>query len=432
MDRRDFLKAAAFAGMAVSSPAMIMRGVGRAAEPQGVSGPLVVFVQAVGGWDPTSLCDPKGRENEEELDPMNWYFQDDILTAGNISYPTAYRTPAGQIIAETGNHAFFSKWYDKLMVLNGVDTSTNGHDSGRRFTASGKLQEGYPALGALVAAINAAQAPMSFVTNGGYDYTAGLVAPTRVGNTTAMTQLAFPNRINPADAESTYHTNETWERIQKYRKDRNDTVMAGKELPLRKRTRARLFDSRVGTNQLKQLSEYLPELDNTNNPLRRQAQLAIAAYKAGIAASANLATGGFDTHGDHDNRQFNALRRFTEGVDFLMDEAERQGVADDIVVVMTSDFGRTPGYNMNNGKDHWSITSMMLMGKGIPGNTVIGATTHGHVPHTVNPGTLELDPTGIRLTPEHVHVALRKLTGIYGHEIEQLFPIAAEDLPFFD
>jgi hypothetical protein len=290
MDRRDFLKAAAFAGMAVSSPAMIMRGVSRAAEPVGVKGPLVVFVQAVGGWDPTSLCDPKGRDNEEEMDPMNWYFKDDIMTSGNITYPAAYRNAAGQIIAETGNEAFFSKWYEKLMILNGVDTSTNGHDSGRRFTASGKLQEGYPALGALVAAINAEQAPMAFVTNGGYDYTAGLVAPTRVGNTTAMTQLAFPNRINPADENSTYHTNATWERIQKYRKDRNDAALARPELPIRKQTRSKLFDTRVGTNQLKQLAEFLPMLDNTNNPLRRQAQLAIAAYKAGIAVSANLAT----------------------------------------------------------------------------------------------------------------------------------------------
>ena len=431
MERRDFLKAAAFAGLAISSPAALLRGASRAAEPEGITGPFYVFVQAVGGWDPTSLCDPKGRDNEEEMAPMNWYFKDDIMTSGNISYPTVYRSPAGEVIAETGNEAFFSKWYNQLLILNGVDTSTNGHDSGRRFTASGKLQEGYPAFCALVAAINASQAPMSFVTNGGYDYTAGLVAPTRVGNTAALTQLAFPNRIDPGNENSGYHTEETWDRIKSYRKVRNQAALDAPDLPIRKAARSRLFETRVGTNQLKKLSEYLPQLDNSGNPLRRQAQLAIAAYKAGIAASANLAVGGFDTHGDHDNRQFNALRRFTEGVDFLMEEAERQGVADDIVVAMGSDFGRTPGYNMNNGKDHWSITSMMFMGKGIPGNRVIGATTHGHVPLTVDPKTLLLDESGVRITPEHAHLSLRKLAGIWGHETEQLFPIGTSELPLF-
>lgn len=431
MDRRDFLKAASLAGLALTSPAAILRGVGRAAEPTAPLGPLYIFVQATGGWDPTSLCDPKGRDNEEEMSPMNWYFKDDINTIGNLSYPSVYRNPAGEVIADTGVGPFFEKWHNQLMVINGIDTSTNGHDSGRRFTASGKLQEGYPAFCALVASINAAQAPMSFVTNGGYDYTAGLVAPTRVGNTGALTRLAFPNRINPENPDATYHSEGTWDRIKSYRKARNQEALDAPGLPIRKAARSRLFETRVGTNQLKQLSEYLPVLDNSNNPLRRQAQLAIAAYKAGIAASANLAIGGFDTHGDHDNRQFNALRRFTEGVDFLMDEAERQGVADNVVVVMSSDFGRTPGYNMNNGKDHWSITSMMMMGKGIPGNTLVGGSTHGHVPLTVNKDTLALDPSGIRVTPSHVHLALRKLAGVWGHEIEQRFPIAADDLPLF-
>ena len=163
-----------------------------------------------------------------------------------------------------------------------------------------------------------------------------------------------------------------------------------------------------------------------------QAQLAIAAYKAGIAASANLTVGGFDTHGDHDNRQFASLRRYLEGVDFLMEEAERQGIADNIVVVMGSDFGRTPGYNMNMGKDHWSITSMMFMGTGIPGNTVIGETNHGHVAKTVNPETLELDENGIRITPEHIHLSLRQLAGVWGHPLEQNFPIGVEKMPLFE
>ena len=41
---------------------------------------------------------------------------------------------------------------------------------------------------------------------------------------------------------------------------------------------------------------------------------------------------------------------------------------DQIVVVVGSEFARTPGYNGGNGKDHWPITSMIVMANGIDGN----------------------------------------------------------------
>ena len=61
------------------------------------------MVNAGGGWDPTSICDPKWRAYEEEQDPMNYYFTGDIGTAGNIRYaPVA------------GNQAFFDKYRQRL------------------------------------------------------------------------------------------------------------------------------------------------------------------------------------------------------------------------------------------------------------------------------------------------------------------------------
>ena len=95
-------------------------------------------------------------------------------------------------------------------------------------------------------------------------------------------------------------------------------------------------------------------------------------------------------------------------------EAERQGVADKVVVVVGSDFGRTPGYNMNNGKDHWSVTSMVLMGPGIQGNRVIGGTTQRHGLLSVDPTTLQVSEgaDSVRIRPGHVHWALRKVSGL--------------------
>ena len=166
----------------------------------------------------------------------------------------------------------------------------------------------------------------------------------------------------------------------------------------------------------------------------RQAQVVMAAYRAGICVSANLSIGGFDTHGDHDQNHFPRLQELMEGVDFILDEAEKYPeTAGNAGVVVGSDFGRTPGYNSGNGKDHWSITSAILAGKGIQGNRVVGASDAGHTPLGVDPNTLAIQETGgSRITPAHVHDALRKLAGIDESELAASFPLTnTESMPLF-
>lgn len=415
MRRRDFLKMTALAGLSVVSPF----GWSRKGFADAGDQPLWVMVNAAGGWDPTSFCDPKGRANEEQEDPVNNYFTGDILSAGNINYaPVA------------NNQYFFEKYYRQLLVINGIDTETNGHDSGSRNTWSGRLAEGYPSFSALLAASIAPDMPMAFVSNGGYDYTAGIIGATRVGDPSRLLSIAWPNRSDPNNWESNYHTAETWSRINRAQRGRLDDQQQNQSHPHIENTMGLLQTARAGDNELRRLTEFLPEMDDTS-ALRRQAQIAVAAYKAGICLSANLNLGGFDTHGNHDNSHFARLDELFDGVEFLMDEADRQGVADRVVVVMGSDFGRTPYYNDNNGKDHWSITSMMFMGPGIEGNTVVGETDDGHRPSNVDPETAEVASSGVRIKPEHVHRAMRRLAGIDESETVLSYGISGEDIPLF-
>jgi len=420
MERRDFLKLAAISGLSVAGPLRFLN-LAHAGEADTYTGPLWVMIHAGGGWDPTSLCDPKGRLNEEEESPVNMFFKDDIGQIGNIRYAPV-----------EGHQAFFEKYYSQLLIINGLDTSTNGHDSGTRNVWSGSLREGHPSFAALVAGVYAPQKPMAFISSGGYDYTSDLVAPTRVGDTNVLAELAYPDRIAADDEVRRFHTEATVERIAQARAARFERQQQVQQLPNLSHSMNMLHTARVGGNELKKLTEYLPPLDNTGNALKRQAQVAVAAYKAGIAISANLSIGGFDTHGNHDANQFPRLQLLLEGVDFLMEEAGRQGVADQIVVMVSSDFGRTPGYNAGNGKDHWSITSAMLMGQGIVGNRVIGITDDYHTPFYVDPNTFEPSETGIRVTPAHLHRALRRHAGIWETETSQRFPLNVEDLALLD
>lgn len=422
MERREFLKLASMAGLGVVAAGSLSRDAA-AADPY--SGPFWVHVHAGGGWDPTSLCDPKGASSVEEQstrDAMNRsYLAADIETAGNIRY-----APVGN------NAAFFQKHYSKLLVINGIDTGTNSHDAGVRNTWCGTLREGKPGFAALVAGVYGGSLPMGFISNGGYDTSANVVAVTRVPDTGLLRRLAYPNIIDPgAEKQERYHTEATMQRILEARHERHEAKLAAQRLPQIRQAMSTLYTSRVGQNELKQLIQYLPE-QFERATLRRQAQLALAAYRAGICVSANLALGGFDTHGNHDDSHIPRLDQLCDGVDFLLTAAEEQGIADRVVVIVGSDFGRTPGYNQGNGKDHWNISSMMLAGPGIPGNRVIGVTDERHNPLDLDPVTLEPKEGGIRIKPGHIHKALRKLAGIADHPLVQRFPLSEEeDLPLF-
>jgi len=207
---------------------------------------------------------------------------------------------------------------------------------------------------------------------------------------------------------------------------------------------SQLYTARLGSNELNQLTANLP--DKVDNGLLGQAELAIAAYKSGLCVSANLSFGGWDSHANDDqsvaqNLQGNMQTGMGDGLlgslDAILNYAEAQGVRENMVICVGSDFGRTPGYNGGNGKDHWSITSMMIMGylngQKILGNRTIGLTDPRHNPININPATLEEDDiNGIRITPGHVQRAIRKAAGIDTNPISAQFPVdVAEDLPLF-
>ena len=118
------------------------------------------------------------------------------------------------------------------------------------------------------------------------------------------------------------------------------------------------------------------------------------------------------------------LPEFLAGIDYLMRKAEELKIREKLVVIIQSEMGRTPNYNNGNGKDHWSINSIMFLGKGITGNRVIGATDEEQRLIPINAQTLAVDKKqGIRVRPEHIHHALREFAGIENHAFSKQFPL---------
>ncbi len=443
MERRDFLKLASMTGLAVAAGG----AYGEAASADApYDGPLWLCLHLGGGWDVTSVTDPKGAGKQNKY-PVNA-----IPKAGNISYAPMELSPdvmnANMQGGFTASKTFFDKYYPALTVINGIDNSTNSHDAGTRVTWAGSLAEGKPTVAALIAAAYLPTAPMGFITFGGYDTTDGVVGASRLGNLDALKRLAFPYRIDANKTDSDlFALEQAQAKIVAARDARYKAQMAQQRLPRVQNAMSKLYTSRLGSNELQRLTQYLPDPNQIKGGLVGQAQLAIAAYQAGICVSANLEFGGWDTHGQNDasvarNLQGNNNDGLLPSLDAIMTYAASKGVDNNMVIVIGSDFGRkagggnTPGYNMGNGKDHWSITSMMIMGaiKGnvIPGNRVLGATDDEIASVPIDPATMQPSPNGITLKPGHIQRAIRKAAGIDQSKIVANYPVdVSEDLPIF-
>ena len=109
------------------------------------------------------------------------------------------------------------------------------------------------------------------------------------------------------------------------------------------------------------------------------------------------------------------------------------GVADRLIVHVTSDVGRTPGYNSTNGKDHWSLGSDFIMAKNAPwANRIVGISGPTHDRLKISPTTLSVNTNGIYLQTKHVHNELRKLLGIDNHALAQRYNLKAESMALFN
>jgi len=179
---------------------------------------------------------------------------------------------------------------------------------------------------------------------------------------------------------------------------------------------------------LVEFSELLPTRDNLaprgeEGFLKQQAQFAVTAFKAGVSVAADLNMGGFDTHEENDSQQAPLLTELTDGIDYLWYAAEEAGIADRLVVIVGSDFSRTPYYNSGDGKDHWPIGSFIIMEKGARyTNRLVDGTDELQNALAIDPKTLKPSTFGTKILTSHVHDALRDYLGLANASTTAIFP----------
>lgn len=102
-------------------------------------------------------------------------------------------------------------------------------------------------------------------------------------------------------------------------------------------------------------------------------------------------------------------------------------LSEETVIVIGSDFARTPILNGTQGRDHWPTNACIFIG-GLPQGTVVGASTHyGMESQKIDPGTGQAVPPetagAVAMNPGHFMASLLQNEGLsYEHLREEPLP----------
>ena len=433
MSRRRLLQASALGGGAAAAGLMSGRVWGNS-PLQPYEGRLLVTLQLDGGVDVTQLCDPKVNvAGEPKIN--HWADQLDPGQAGNLLY------------APIANNAeFFERFGPDMLVINGVDSQTNSHETGKLYNWTGSNAEGKPSLSALFAAVRSPEQPLAYSVFQGFSRTAGLIGYNRFDDLSNIGVLTRPN-IEPWSGEFRRPEADI-ARSQRLVQQGVEILLSQPNLSVRQRQSAvRFVEARDSRDSLQRLAELIPTEDNIlqredfdaggmnfSSNLKQQMQGALLVFKSGLGSAADLQLGGFDSHDNHDPVSEALLTHFADAVQFFWDYAEELGLADRIVLVVGSDFSRTNSYNDGIGKDHWPIGSYLVMERGAPwGDRVAGLTDELHFAKPIDPVTLQESAKGVFMTPAHVHKALQEYLGLDLYASDAGFDLRdVESLPLFD
>ena len=417
--RRMFLRRCSLAGIGLAMPAHGEElDTVKQTELPAYEGPYYIVFNAAGGWDTTYLMDPKGVGGINRL-----YSENDILTEGGHRYAPTEKTREGGV----SNESFFQEFGKELLVFNGLDYSVNNHAPCSRYMATGKLDSlAYPTFAALVAACRGQSCPLSFLTFGNYSATGNLVAMSRVPYLPSLKRIANADSMD-GNVNSPYHDDFALARIEQAIDQRRRERKLQSLLPRQERAESMLYAAQVNSQALARVTPHIPD-QLPKQRLAQQAEIALTSFKAGVCVSANLTIGQFDSHANNDRDQMRLIPELLEGITYVLHRAEDLGIRDKLVVIAQSEMGRTPDYNKGDGKDHWSIGSMMFIGPGIVGDRTLGKTDEKQFALPFDTKTLTVnEEAGIRVRPEHIHQALREYAQIESHASSLAFPLGVNE-----
>jgi uncharacterized protein (DUF1501 family) len=367
-----------------------------------------VFVFAPGGWDTTRVFAPEFDNAAVDLEAAA-----ERATAGNIAFVDHPDRPSVR--------TFLEAWHDRTIVFNGVMVRSIAHEICTMIAMTGTTSGLTPDWPAILASARADQHTLPHLVLGGPSFPGDLgVMVSRTGSAGQLENLLSGRSRTTADIVTGGPSAPAESLLDRYLARRAAARAAGARSAIDAALTAQLQASVEHAAALKDLRW---NMDFTGgSTLAAQAEVAVDALAQGISRCVTLAEAGgaqgWDTHADNDNQQSPLWESLFSGLGQLLQSlALTPGsaggtLADETVVVVLSEMGRTPALNAFNGKDHWPFTSAMLIGPNLAGDRVIGGFDENFYGRNVDPVSGDTTDSGQILSSEAIGATLLAMADI--------------------
>jgi uncharacterized protein (DUF1501 family) len=367
----------------------------------------LVLVVASGGWDVTYALDPK--PGLASIDAPGG----EVQMFGDLPI---FVDPSRPTVTE-----LFTAWADQAVVVNGIGVHSISHDDCTRRMLTGTVSDRNPDFGTMVAWTHGRELPAPYLVLGRTSYAgphASICA--RTGTANQIGTLLDPFAAFPVVGED----------LLRFAPDAHESELIRDHVEARA-AREQAIRGQVGSNK-RRLEDFLSsmrrgddlldigslgEFDFTRD-VHVQVDLAISALERGISHVVQIEVGDWDTHDDNARQVekheelFGGLVRLLDGLAATPGKATGARLLDETVVAVVSEMSRTPKLNPAGGKDHWPSTSALVLGAGVAGGRVLGATDDLAAPVKVDLATGRPDGAAQHLDYDNFVAGVLNLVGV--------------------
>ena len=334
----------------------------------------VVVVFASGAWDPTYSIDPKPGVATIDGPPG------EVKELGGLPILTEASRPNVE--------AFFAAHGGLTTIVNGINVASVAHPQSSHRILSGVNDDTAPDVAAIAAATYGTDLAAPYLVLGRTAFSGPHAAlSARTGSANQLITLLDPLISFPVVGKEGLPLIPKSEEEALIRE--HVLARAGREQMQRPSKRLDDFVSSLERSDAVREIGQIGDIEFARS-FEAQIGLAVEALERELCYSVQMESGGWDTH-ENNEQQGPLADAFYTGLKTLVDELiARPGsqggkLIDETMVVVVSEMGRTPRLNQAMGKDHWPVTSALVIGGGIEGGRVLAGTTD------------ELDAAGVDL-----------------------------------
>ncbi len=404
MNRRHFISTAAASAAALGLDPRVSWSAPAAGELK------FLFVFNSGGWDPTRVF-----ADVFENDSVDMEAEAERGRVGNIPFVSHPDRPSVD--------TFMARHYQRMLVINGVQVRSIAHDICTMLTLTGGTSGLSPDWATLIAAAATESLTLPHLVMGGPAFAGELGAlVARTGSNGQLEALLSGEALDGSDQAVDGISRPAEGVVDRYLRRRAEARAAASRSS---RAQALAGAYSEGLEMALGLKDYRYVMDFTGGAsLADQGRVAADALSRGLSRCVSLgypdavAGLGWDSHADNDDTQSALWEGLFQNLLQIMEQLEttpgrvRGTLAEETVVVVLSELGRTPQLNATLGKDHWPYTSAMIIGPGITADRVVGGWADNFYGLEVDPASAEAVEGGAILSVESLGGALLALADL--------------------